>query len=60
MFNVLADIDCHKCGQTSRPVVGAQIQTACDFKANIRIHNCFMGCLYCRCNNALLEFVLGI
>ena len=30
------DSDCNKRGQTSRPVVGAEIQTSCNFKTNIR------------------------
>ena len=57
VFSFLVDIDCHKCGQTSRPVVRAQIQRACIFKANIRIHNCFMDCLYCRFNNVLSKLL---
>ena len=33
VFGVFIDIDCNKCGQTSRPVVRAKIQTSCDFEA---------------------------
>ena len=33
MRSALLDIDRHKCGQTSRPVVGANVQTCCYFKA---------------------------
>ena len=29
--------DCYKRGQTSRPVVGPEIQTSCNFKANLSL-----------------------
>ena len=45
LFSVFVDIVCHKCGQTSRPVVRAQIQTSCNFKANISSCDCFLGFL---------------
>ena len=34
--SVSGDNDCNKRGQTSRPVVGTEIQTSCNFKANLR------------------------
>ena len=45
-LNVFAYFDCYKCGQTSGPVVGTQIQTSCIFEANICGNNSFLGCLY--------------
>ena len=38
MCSIFINIDCNKRGQTSRLVAGAQIQTSCNFEANI--HNC--------------------
>ena len=35
IFNVFVDNGSHERGQTSRPVVGAEIQTNCNFKAHI-------------------------
>ena len=32
MFSVFVDVDCNKRGQTSCHVVGAEIQTSCDFE----------------------------
>ena len=42
-FSVFDDDDGHKRGQTSRPVVGAEIQTNCNFEAHV--YNCiyFLG-----------------
>ena len=39
MLNVFVDYDRIECGQTSRPVVGTQIQTSCDFEANLHVFN---------------------
>ena len=36
MWSVSRNSDCNKRGQTSRPVVGTEIQTSCNFKANLR------------------------
>ena len=33
MFSIFVDIDCNKCGQTSCPVIGAEIQSSCNFEA---------------------------
>ena len=54
---VFVYIVCSKCGQTSHPVVRAQIQTSCNFKAFICEGNSLLDFLYCRCfHNVLLEF----
>ena len=47
-FSVFAYFDCYKCGQTSGPVFGTQIQTSCIFEANICDNNYYsiLGCLY--------------
>ena len=55
LFSVFVDIVCHKCGQTSRPVVRAQIQTSCNFKANICNCDCFLGFLLCGFHSVPLE-----
>ena len=34
-FSVFDDDDGHKRGQTSRPVVGTEIQTNCNFEAHV-------------------------
>ena len=47
--------DCDKRGQTSRPVVGTEIQTSCDFKANLRYHYYPLGCVLCLLSNVVLE-----
>ena len=54
VFGVFIDIDCNKCGQTSRPVVRAKIQTSCDFEANVRSSIRFLACFHLCFNNALL------
>ena len=56
VFSVFVDTDCNKRGQTSRPVVRAQIQTSCDFEENISHCNCILGCGYCRRTNLPMEF----
>ena len=56
--SVAVYLNCIKCGQTYLPVTGAKIRTSCtscNFKANISNCNCFLGCVHCRLNNALLE-----
>ena len=55
LFSVFVDIVCHKCGETSRPVVRAQIQTSCNFKANICSCDCFLGFLLCGFHSVPLE-----
>ena len=39
VWSVFNNFDCNKCGQTSRLVAGAQIQTTCNFEKNM--YNCF-------------------
>ena len=46
LVSLLVDNDYHKCGQTSRSVVRAQIQTSCNFKKNLCNCDCFLDCLY--------------
>ena len=55
VFSFFVYIDCHKRGQTSRPVAWAQIQTTCNFKANICDCNCFLGCLHFLLHNVVME-----
>ena len=47
MWSVFVDLDYNKRGQTSRPVVGAQIQTCCNFEANVRDRYYLLGCAHC-------------
>ena len=55
--SVFVDTDCNKRGQTSCPVVGAEIQTGDYFEANQFNHYHFLGAAYCLCHNKpLLEF----
>ena len=42
-FSVFDDDDGHKRGQTSRPVVGAEIQTNCNFEAHVYYCNYLLG-----------------
>ena len=55
LWSVCADNDCNKRGQTSRPVVGTEIQTSCNFKANARDRYYHLGCVHCHFSNAILE-----
>ena len=55
MCGISADSGWDKRGQTSRPVVGAEIQTSCNFEANLRDCYYLLGCVHCLFNNALLE-----
>ena len=45
----------NKRGQTSRPVVGAEIQTSCNFKANLRDRYYLLGCVHCLLSSVVLE-----
>ena len=40
--SICLHIDRHMCGQTSRPVVGAEIQTRCSFDASPCSYNLFL------------------
>ena len=44
MFIVSLDTECNKRGQSSRPVVGSEIQTSCHLKANLRDRNYHFDC----------------
>ena len=55
LWSFSVDSGCNKRGQTSRPVVGAEIQTSCNFKANLCDPHYFLGCVHGLFNNALLE-----
>ena len=49
MWGVFVDNDGHKRGQTSRPVIGAEIQTYCNFEAHIYRCSYLLGSIQCRC-----------
>ena len=53
--NITRNSDCNKRGQTSRPVAGTEIQTSCNFKANLRDRYYPMAFARCLFNNVLLE-----
>ena len=44
VLSTFVDDDCDKCGQTSRLVVGAKIQTIRHVKVNVSNCNCYVGC----------------
>ena len=50
LFHDFACSDCNKCRQTSRPVGRAEIQTSCNFEANILDCSDLLDCFLCRCN----------
>ena len=49
MWSVFVDNDGHKRGQTSRPVIGVEIQTYCNFEAHIYRCRYLLGSIQCRC-----------
>ena len=49
MWSVFVDNDGHKRGQTSRPVIGVEIQTYCNFEAHIYRCSYLLGSIQCRC-----------
>ena len=49
MWSVFVDNDRHKRGQTSRPIIGAEIQTYCNFEAQIYRCRYLLGSIQCRC-----------
>ena len=55
VWSVFVDTDCNKRGPTSRPVVGAEIQTSCNFEAGLLDRCCILDCVHCLCNNAGFE-----
>ena len=54
MRSVFVDTDFNKRGQTSRPFVGTEIQTGCNFEASVRNRYCILGCVYCLFNDSVL------
>ena len=60
MCSVSFHVNRNKCGQTSRPVVRAAIQTSCNFEENICNCNCLLDCLYYCFHNVLLEFRFNV
>ena len=55
MWSVGLNSDCNKRGQTSRSVVGTEIQTSCNFKAKLRDRYCHLGGVHCLFSNTILE-----
>ena len=47
--------DCYKLGHSSCPVVGTEIQTSCNFNANLCDRYFLLDCVYCRFSNTILE-----
>ena len=45
----------NKRGQTSRSVVGIEIQTSCNFKANLRDCYCLLDSVHCLFSSVVLE-----
>ena len=54
MRSIFIYFDGHKCGQTSCPVVGAEIQTNCNFEAHICYFSSVLGCISCQ--HSILHF----
>ena len=52
--------DCNKRGQTSRSVVGTEIQTSCNFKASLCDRYYVLDGEHCRFGNSILESPCGI
>ena len=53
--SVFVHINCNKRGQTSRSFVRAEIQTCCNFEANVCSYNGFLGVPHCQHSTVLLE-----
>jgi len=60
VFGVSVDTDCNKRGQTSCPVVGAEIQTSCNFEASLPDRCCILGCMHRLFNNTVFEFLYSL
>ena len=54
-WSVSVDSLCNKCRQTSRPVVGTEIQTSCNIKPSLCGRYYLLVCVHCFFNNVLLE-----
>ena len=48
MWSFFADDDGNKRGQTSRPVVGAEIQRHCNFETHLYHRGYRLGFMFCR------------
>ena len=57
---VSVDTDCDKRRQTSRPVVGAEVQTSGNFEASLLDRWYILGCVHCLFNNAVFEFLYNL
>ena len=55
LWSVCVDTDCNKREQTSRSVVETEIQTSCNFKANLHDRYYVLGCVHHHFSNAILE-----
>ena len=55
VWSVGRNFDCNKRGQTSRLVVGTEIQTSCNFKANLHDRYYLMGFARSLFSNVVLE-----
>ena len=51
------DNDCNKRGQTSRPIVGTEIQTSCNFKTNLCASYYLLRCAHCFFSDVGLEIL---
>ena len=56
MWSVSVDSDGNKRGQTCRSVVRTEIQTSCNFEANLHDRYYLLDCVRCLFNIAFLEF----
>ena len=52
--------DCYERGQTTGVAVGTEIQTSCNFKANLRDRYYHLDRVYCHFSNTMLESSSGI
>ena len=53
-WSVCVDTDYYKRGQSSRSVVGSEIQTSCNFKANLYDRYYLLDCVRCLFSNEML------
>ena len=55
VHSVSVDNDCNKRGQTSRPVIGTEIRTSCNFKSNLHSRYYLVGFVCRRFNDLVVE-----
>ena len=60
LWSVCVDSDCNKRGQTSRSVVGTEIQTICNFKANLHDLYYLVGFACSPFSNVVLEALYNL